>query len=124
MPIPFWSPQALGCVERDSFQLHPANRTVLSSISTPPARSKRGDGAAPITAALQVNQTHAQWSAFTQWHKVDLAQGARPFVIDLYLWDHTRRVRARFVGPWRANRSLYDSFKLQATIEIERESIT
>jgi hypothetical protein len=124
MSAPFWSPSHLGCIERDSFRLHPANRTVLSSLSVPPATSKKGDAAAPITATLQTNQSLAQYSAFVQWHRVDLACGARPFYIDLWLWDKARRVRARCVTPWRASRSLYNSFVTQVTVEIERESIT
>jgi hypothetical protein len=124
MAAPFWSPSHLGCVERESFQLHPNNRTVLSSLANPPRRSKKGDTAGPITASMQVNQTLAQWSAFVQWHRNDLSGGARPFYIDLWLWDRTRRVRARFVGPWRASRSLHNAFATQCTVEIERESIT
>lgn len=124
MPVPFWSAAKFGCIERDSFALHPSNRTALTSIAGPPMRTKKSDAAAPITATLSCNQTLAQWSAFTQWHRVDLAVGARPFVIDLWLYDHTRRVRARFVGPWSATRMLFDAFVLHATIEIERESIS
>jgi hypothetical protein len=124
MAAPYWSPAHLGCIERDSFSLHPSNRTALTSVACPPIRSKKADAAGPITATLQTNQTLAQWSAFKQWFRVDLASGARPFYIDLWLWDRTRRVRARFVGPWTSSRSLYDSFVTQGTIEIERESIT
>jgi hypothetical protein len=123
MTTPYWSASHLGCIERDSFQLHPGNRTVLSSLTGAPTRSKKSDAAAPITASINVNQSLAQWSAFTQWHRNDLASGARPFYIDLWLWDRTRRVRAKFVGPWQARRSLHDAFMLQFVVEIERESI-
>jgi hypothetical protein len=73
---------------------------------------------------MQANQSLAQHTAFTQWHRNDLAGGVRPFYIDLWLWDRTRRVRARFVAPWRASRSMHNAFVTQVTLEIERESIT
>lgn len=120
----YWSTQALGCIERDTFQLHPVNRTTLTQKGGPPVRSKKTDVAAPITASIQTHQTRAQWTAFTQWHRIDLSGGAKPFYIDLWLWNRTRRVRARFVGSWRSQRELFDSFTTQATIEIERESLT
>lgn len=123
MATPYWSAQHLGCIDRDSFQLRPMPRTALTQSVGPPTKAKRADVAAPITAQITAQQTFAQWTAFTQWYRVDLAGGALPFAIDLWLWDRVRRVRARFVNPWRVKRDSWNALQLSATIEIERESI-
>ena len=80
--------------------------------------------AAPLEATFQTTQTYAQFAAFTQWHKYDLAGGARPFEIDLWLWGQTRRVRARFIAAWKSQRDAFNTYRTAGSFEIERESIT
>jgi len=122
MATQHWNPQALGCIERDSFAVHPINRTLVTADLVP-RRSKTSDVRAPINAKFLVIQTSAQHSAFVQWHKFDLGCGALPFSIVLWLWNHHREVRARLHGPWQANRINSLNYQLTGTMEIERESL-
>jgi len=98
-------------------------RTALTSVDVAPIQSKKADVRAPLEASFSTHQSYAQHAAFVQWHRFDLAGGARPFLIDLWLWDRVRRVRVRLLGAWQAQRELYDSYELSGTFEIERESI-
>lgn len=124
MATALWVPGRIGCIERDSFQLKPSTRTALTQGAVPPLVSRTGDVSAPIEAAFRTNPSDGQFRAFEQWFKVDLANGALPFAIDLWLWNKMRRVRARFQGNWRAQRVAFDSWQVAGAFEIERESIT
>jgi hypothetical protein len=123
MALQVWSTKSFGCIERDSFRLRPVPRIAVTSLDVSPMVAKRADVAAPIEASFQLTQSRAQHAAFTQWHKYDLAGGARPFLIDLWLWNQVRRVRARFLGEWRAKREGFYVYVLTGTFEIERESL-
>ena len=119
----YWDPHRYGCIARDSFTLRPSSRIELTKGGDPLVRSKKGDVRAPIVAGFSTTQSFAQYTAFTQWYRFDLAGGARPFLIDLWMWGKVRRVRARFTGAWKAKRAAFDSWQMQCSFEIERESI-
>jgi hypothetical protein len=120
---PHWNPADIGCIERDSFRLHPVRRTALTALEPNPARTKKADVRAPITASFEVRQNRAQWSAWTQWYRYDLAGGALAFTVDLWLWNRVRRVCARIQGGVRSQRVSADIYVLGGTFEIEREGI-
>lgn len=123
MATPFWNTGAIGCIERDSFRLKSVPRTAVTSVGSNPIKSKKADVRAPLEASFTCVQTQAQYTAFVQWYRVDLAGGVRPFMLDIWMWDHYRHVRAKFLGAWRARQQSYDEYQLTGTFEIERESI-
>lgn len=123
MDAPHWNPAAIGCIERDSFTLHPVRRTALTALESIPTRTKKANVRAPITASFEVRQNRAQWTAWAQWHRYDLAGGALAFTVDLWLWDRVRRVRARIQGGVSSQRVNADTYVIGGTFEIEREGI-
>ena len=121
--ISVWDNAVLGCVERDSFRLDPMQRTAITVIGAGNFYSRRADVRAPITAHFQTWQTLAQQKSLWQWYHNDLAGGALPFEIALWLWDRTRTVRAHFIAQF-TTRYQDDDLRLTAgSFEIERESI-
>lgn len=118
-----WDSDVLGCIERDTFRLDPMPRTEITMVGDGPFYSRTGDRRAPITAHFQTWQTYPQQKSFWQFYHLDLAGGALPFAIDLWLWDRVRRVRVHFIGQF-TTRYQDDYMRLTAgAFEIERESI-
>lgn len=121
--LALWDSAAFGCLDRGTFRLDPAPRTAISSIGEGRFYSKTADRRAPLTAHFQTRQTFAQQKAFWQWYYNDLAGGALPFEIELWLWDRERTVRAHFIGALTSQYNEFDSRQTAGTFEIERESI-
>ena len=119
-----WDPARFGCIERDSFQLQPSTRIATTSGDVPPRVSKAGDYGAPISATFNSYPTAAQFAAFEQWVQFDLAAGALPFQIDLWLWNKSQRVRARLQGMYKAQRITFDAWQVGGSFEIERQGVT
>jgi hypothetical protein len=119
-----YNPANFGCIDRDTFQLKPSTRTVLTAGDIPRRVVKTGDVMAPLEASFTSSPTDKQYGAFWQWVKFDLAGAALPFLIDLYLWNAPQRVRARFIGPLKAQRVDFTGWVVSGVFEIERESVT
>jgi len=123
MTTPYWSPDQLGCIDRDSFRLKPTRRTVLTTVEISRTQSKKGDVRAPLTASFTVNQNRGQQAAMAQWVRFDLAGGALPFIVNVWLWNISRPVRARMMAPLQTRQIDDFNFATSGTFEIERESI-
>lgn len=119
----YYVPARFGCLERDSFQLQGSTRILVTASDVPRRQSKSGDEYAPLAATFTINPTAAQFEAFTQWFRYDLAGGALPFLIDLWLWNVSQRVRARFQGSYNAKQTDPDRWQLSGVFEIERQSV-
>ena len=76
-----------------------------------------------LPATFTTFPSESQLGAFQQWFKVDLAQGALPFLIDLWLYNSFQRVRARFVGTYKAQCVGPKAWQMSGAFEIERQGI-
>lgn len=119
-----WDTARLGCITRDSVEVRPNARTAQTRAGGLPIQSKTADVRAPLVVKFESVQTRAQFANFRQWVQFDLAGGARPFVVDLWLYGQVRRVRARMLASWTATRSAFNSWVTDGHFEIERESMS
>lgn len=118
-----WDTARLGCIQREGFKVQPAARTAQTRAGSLPIQSRTADLRAPLACSFVCMQTRAQFGNFRQWVDFDLEGGARPFVVELWLYGMTRRVRARMLGPWSARREAFDTWQTSGVFEIERESL-
>ena len=119
-----YDPQLYGCIERDSFQLQPSTRILITPGNVPPQAARSGDFlAAPIQASFNTYPSAAQFADFEQWVIYELSCGARPFQIDLWLYNNFQRVRARLSGAYQAKRVAFDCWQVSGAFEIERDGL-
>jgi hypothetical protein len=121
--VPIWNSTQFGCPERDAFLAQSRPRTGLSEIEGANARTAAVDPTATIEAQITLVLTGAQYAAWQQFVRYDLAGGAVPFMIDLWWFDHVETVRARLLGPYGSVRRNFMTYEVNASVEIERESV-
>jgi hypothetical protein len=122
--LPEWNSAAFGCPERDAFVARSRPRTSLTEVEGAITLSGYSDPTATIEGNVTLILNAAQYAAWRQFVRNDLAGGVRPFTMPLWWFDHYATVRARLLSPYTAQRQNALTYTVQVSIEIERETIT
>jgi hypothetical protein len=118
-----WRADQFGCLTRDSVSVLSLLRTQMTESLPVPMVSRKGDTSAPLELQFAIEVTEAGYRAWEQWWTYDLHDGALPFLIFIPWGTEQPRVRARIMGAWSATR--LDSFRwrVNATMQIDRDSL-
>jgi len=118
-----WRPEQFGCLTRDSVRVLSMLRTQLTETRPVPMVSRKGDTSAPLEMQFALDVTNAGARAWEAWWTYDLHDGSLPFLIFIPWGTEQPRVRARIVGQWTGVR--LDSFRwrINATMQIDRDSL-
>jgi hypothetical protein len=122
--LPQWDAARFGCPEREAFVARSRPRTSISEVDGDAVLSKYTDPAATIEAQITLLLDVDQFASWRQFVANDLAGGTRPFSMTLWWFDHLATVRARLLAPYSAQRLNALTYKVSATIEFERGTIT
>jgi hypothetical protein len=122
--LPEWNSAEFGCPERDAFSARSRPRTSLTEVDAAVTLSAYTDPTATIEGNVTLTLSAAQYAAWQQFVKYDLAGGVRPFTMPLWWFDHYATVRARLLMPYSARRRSAMTYEVQAMIEVERETIS
>lgn len=118
-----WNVEQFGCLHRDSVSALSMIRTALTEAPPTPAVSKKADTSAPVELKFAIEVTTAGALAWEQWWTYDLHDGALPFYIFIPWGTTETRARARIMGGWTATRLDSTYWRIEATMQIDRDSL-
>jgi hypothetical protein len=118
-----WRPDQFGCLLRDGASVQSLLRTALTESRPSPMVSRKADTSAPVELKFALDVTDAGMGAWEQWWAYDLHDGALPFYIFIPWGTGEQRVRARIMGGWNAQRSSSTRWKIDALMQIDRDSL-
>jgi hypothetical protein len=118
-----WRTDQFGCITRESAKALSMMRTALTETRPAPAVSRKADTSAPVELSFALDVTNAGAAAWQQWWTYDLNDGALPFLIFLPWGTDEVQARARIVGGWNAARIDSTRWKINGTMQIDRDTL-